>query len=131
MINNKKYIGKRTYRGNNILDDKYLGSGTVFKKALNKYGSNSFKKIIIAICDTEEDAYGYERTLIDSVGAVSSKEYYNLIEGHRDIPRVKADNVQIVMLDTSTGKYINRCNRHKKIIRITNKINKILGIGAV
>lgn len=128
MVNNKKYIGKRTYKGSNILNDKYLGSGTVFKKALNKYGANNFKKIIIAICSTEEEAYGYERTLIDSVGAVDSKEYYNLIEGHRDIPRVTADNVQIIMLDVSTGETIKykRKDNKSRINKIIIVINNIL-----
>ena len=127
IVNGKRYIGKRTYTGTNILNDSYLGSGTVLKKALNKYGADNFKKIIIAVCDTELDAYGYEKTLIDQLGAVHSKEYYNLIGGHDSIQKVDSKDVQIILLDTTTGQRVkcnktNKNTRTKKVIKLVNKI---------
>lgn len=127
LKNNKKYIGKRTYRGDNILDDNYLGSGKVLKKAIKKYGEKSFKKIIIAICKTEEDAYGYEKTLIEQLDAVDRKDFYNLSEGHASAPDITVDDVQTILLDASTGDRI-KCAKNRITSKITNIINRIIKI---
>ena len=37
-INNKIYIGKRKYKGENPLLDSYMGSGKLIKEAIKKYG---------------------------------------------------------------------------------------------
>ena len=40
-INNKIYIGKRKYKGENPLLDSYMGSGKLIKEAIKKYGKNT------------------------------------------------------------------------------------------
>ena len=47
LINGKIYIGQRIIRNQNNLDRWYLGSGTHLKRALNKYGTENFKRDII------------------------------------------------------------------------------------
>lgn len=46
MINGKKYIGKRLYDKRGIWKE-YLGSGVLLKRAIRKYGRQSFKRDII------------------------------------------------------------------------------------
>ena len=46
--NGKQYVGSH----NGEKDDKYLGSGRLFLKALNKYGQDSFKRKFIEECDS-------------------------------------------------------------------------------
>jgi hypothetical protein len=48
LINNKIYIGQSKY---NNCD--YLGSGSLLKKAIKKYGKQNFKKEIIEYCHTK------------------------------------------------------------------------------
>lgn len=47
IVNGKKYIGKHT----GYVDDNYLGSGSLLKKAISKYGKQNFRREIIVICD--------------------------------------------------------------------------------
>ena len=45
LVNSKRYVGQSTKSGRAW--DEYLGSGTVFRRALRKYGRSSFKKEIL------------------------------------------------------------------------------------
>lgn len=40
LVNNKKYIGQHYGE----VTDSYIGSGSILKKAIEKYGKNNFKK---------------------------------------------------------------------------------------
>lgn len=80
LINNKKYIGKRSCHCS-IESDDYMGSGVALKKAYKKYGRNNFRKNIIKICSSSDEAYLYEKYLIEKVHAYESKMYYNIAGG--------------------------------------------------
>lgn len=80
LINGKKYIGKRTCHCK-IEEDNYMGSGVCIVKAIKKYGRDSFKKEILKICNSEEEAYKYEREIIKSTKAYSNRMYYNIALG--------------------------------------------------
>jgi group I intron endonuclease len=43
ILNNRKYIGSHT----GYINDSYLGSGVILKKAIKKYGKNNFVKDIL------------------------------------------------------------------------------------
>lgn len=77
LINNKKYIGQHYGE----LDDSYIGSGNIFKKAVNKYGRNNFKKEILEICNTYEEVNYAERKWIEHYDAVKKDEFYNIAQG--------------------------------------------------
>ena len=77
LINGKKYIGKRTCNCP-IEEDRYMGSGTLLKRAIKKYGIDNFKKEIIQICESSEMAYIYEKLYTIQVNAWSNEKYYNL-----------------------------------------------------
>jgi hypothetical protein len=72
-INQKYYIGM--HQTENVNDD-YMGSGKLIKKAIKKYGIDNFTKEIIHIFDNEEDMKNKEKELV-----VINEMSYNLCEG--------------------------------------------------
>lgn len=72
-INNKYYIGM--HKTNN-LDDGYMGSGKLIKRAIQKYGIENFSKEIIFTYDNELDMRNKEKELV-----VLSEQSYNLCDG--------------------------------------------------
>lgn len=75
-INGRYYIGVRTCR-DPYNDPNYLGSGTVIKQAVAKYGKESFEKTILHVFDTFEEAVSKEVELID----LSDPKIYNVNKG--------------------------------------------------
>lgn len=77
IVNNKMYIGKDSKS-----DPKYLGSGTILKQAIKKYGKDNFEKIILKDnINNEIELNNWEDFYITFFNAVSSKQFYNLIPG--------------------------------------------------
>ncbi len=74
-INGKIYIGVHKTKDKN---DSYLGSGTLIKLAIKKYGINNFLKEIIYEASSEEEMFNKEYELVE-IG----KHSYNLMEGGR------------------------------------------------
>lgn len=93
LINNKKYVGKRTCSCK-IEDDNYLGSGILISRAISKYGEENFKKEIIKVFNTADEAFEYEEYLTIKLNVVSSEEYYNLKIGGKGkwIPMLGDEN---------------------------------------
>ncbi len=75
-VNGKYYIGMDTKN-----DPNYLGSGTILKKAIKKYGRQSFKKIILEFCDTVEQLREQEKYWIEIYNACTDRESYNISTG--------------------------------------------------
>jgi hypothetical protein len=73
LINNKYYIGKHQTKK---LDDDYMGSGNLLKRAITKYSLENFKKEILHIFDNEEEMNAKEKELV-----VICEESYNLCDG--------------------------------------------------
>jgi hypothetical protein len=71
--NGKFYIGKHQTKN---LDDGYMGSGKLIRRAIEKYGIKNFHKEILFIFESEEEMNAKEKELV-----VVSKETYNLCEG--------------------------------------------------
>lgn len=61
LFNGKIYIG---IHSTDKLDDGYLGSGVAFKHALEKYGKESFKKEILHMCSSRDEASTIEASLV-------------------------------------------------------------------
>ncbi len=59
-INNKLYIGKHS---TSKLLDEYIGSGSYLSNAVNKYGSDKFRRIELKFFLTAEDALLFESQL--------------------------------------------------------------------
>jgi len=73
LINGKYYIGKHQTED---LDDGYMGSGNLIKRAIAKYGIENFKKEILFVFDNEQEMNDKEKELV-----VVSEETYNLCPG--------------------------------------------------
>ena len=75
-VNGKYYIGMDTKN-----DPKYLGSGTILKKAIKKYGKESFKKIVLEYCNTIEQLRKQEKYWIEIYNACTDRGSYNISTG--------------------------------------------------
>lgn len=62
IINDKIYIGQ--HASEDIVNDTYIGSGDIIKKAINKYGRSKFKRTVLFEFDTLEEAYLKEKELV-------------------------------------------------------------------
>lgn len=72
QINQKFYIG--VHKTSNP-HDSYMGSGVAIKNAIKKHGIESFKKEILVITESKEEAYDRERELTVNYGQSSN---YNM-----------------------------------------------------
>lgn len=76
LVNGKIYIGR--HEGS---DDNYLGSGTIFKKALKKYGKENFKREILRYCNTLHELEIWEHVFIKKYHAQNPEIGYNIADG--------------------------------------------------
>lgn len=76
-INLKMYIGKDSKS-----DPNYLGSGSYLNRAILKYGSENFSKIILKDnIDSLEELCKWEKHFIDFFKADTNKAFYNISSG--------------------------------------------------
>lgn len=75
-INGKQYIGLCTRD-----DQNYLGSGTLIKQAIKKYGKGNFTREILEECDDFELLLEREIYWIEKFNAVHDNNFYNLSYG--------------------------------------------------
>jgi hypothetical protein len=72
-INNKYYIGKHQTKN---LNDDYMGSGKLIKRAIKKYGIENFIKEILFVFDNEKEMNDKEKELV-----LLNEMSYNLCYG--------------------------------------------------
>jgi GIY-YIG catalytic domain len=73
QVNGKYYIGKHQTKK---LNDNYMGSGELLKRAITKYGIENFKKEILHIFDNELEMNAKEKELV-----LVNESTYNLNQG--------------------------------------------------
>jgi hypothetical protein len=88
LVNGKFYYGKHS---TDNINDGYLGSGTLLKKAIQKYDKSNFSREILCFCDSESDVYELEELVVTQV-EVDDPMCYNLIPGGYIGPRLEGEN---------------------------------------
>jgi hypothetical protein len=73
-VNNKIYIGQDYFN-----DSNYYGSGTIFKKALNKYGKENFTKETLCYCSSDLELDEMETFWINELDAANKTIGYNIV----------------------------------------------------
>lgn len=86
QINNKFYIGVHKKNGRN-----YLGSGKLLKQAIKKYGRENFIRETLQEFTIEQDAYDYEKELVNEE-MIKNPLCYNLVEGGGHPPTFYNEN---------------------------------------
>lgn len=88
LINGKRYVGqtKRDKKGNWKY---YLGSGTILKLAIEKYGKENFKKEIIDIAFNKKELNRLEKYYTILFNSVDNDNWYNIIYGGRNTNKDK------------------------------------------
>ena len=106
-INGKIYIGKHH---TDNLDDGYMGSGKLIKKAIQKYGIENFTKEYLAFCDTEEKLNWLEKFYIKKYKA--REVGYNLTDGGDGTAGLKPWNKGVSQTECTKSKISNKLKGH-------------------
>lgn len=88
LINDKVYIGRHTTKN---LDDRYLGSGTLLKRAIQKYGKENFKVRHCCYCRDTKDLNQAEIYWIAYWDAIEKGYNVSLGGGHPNMPGVSLE----------------------------------------
>ena len=80
LLNNHFYIG---VHNTDDLNDGYMGSGKRLHIAYKKYGIKNFKKDIIIFFNSSDDAFEYEKQIVNE-SLVDDNNCYNLVNGGRN-----------------------------------------------
>lgn len=116
----KFYIGVHsTYD----IEDGYLGSGYLLKRALKKYGRGSFRREILHVCGTRDEAFAKERELVNRA-FVLQEDTYNLAEGGsgRSGPNRRSKNILIYDSDLQLVKSCGTSNEAARFLQTTGAI---------
>lgn len=94
-INGSYYYG---VHNTDNLDDGYIGSGTLLKHAIQKYGIENFEREIICFFDTMDQAFEHERNFVNEE-LIKNKDCYNIQVGGRYF-----NTTNMVVVKDETGK---------------------------
>ena len=95
-VNGHFYIG--AHKTSN-LEDGYMGSGTVLKRAIAKHGIENFHKEIIEFHGSQDAMYNHEKELVDA-DLVVRKDVYNIkLGGQGGFDYVNATNTPEYILE--------------------------------
>lgn len=91
MINGKRYLGQKNFDKKRSWE-KYLGSGSILKSAVKKYGKDSFVRNIIDIAYSQDELNQKEYDYSIFFNVVESDDWYNLMYGGRVVSGITRSN---------------------------------------
>src|SRR5574343_920872 len=92
-ITKKFYVGQ--HKTENI-NDGYLGSGSLLKRSIKKYGIENFKREILELCESKSHMNEREIYWIDKLNAKDLNIAYNITkggEGDRKSTRLNSSHI--------------------------------------
>jgi len=120
-INNKIYIGQHS---TDNLEDDYLGSGTLLKEDIKKFGKQFFKKEVISIFETWEEMDAKEAEIVD-IDFVARNDTYNCQLGGFSKKESNFNFLKFAKLGTLT--FLNKYRNDKEFKKMCDeKRNKML-----
>lgn len=81
LVNGKIYIGQHEVKGKKKLDIWYIGSGTLLRRAINKYGCENFKREVICKVYNQKMANELEEFFIKKYNSTDVNIGYNILSG--------------------------------------------------
>ena len=100
LVNGMKYRG---IHKTNKINDNYLGSGTLFIKAIKKYDKENFKRKILEFCDSYNELLEKEKIYVDEKW-VKNRTNYNIKTGGQSAGLLSNDS-KIKISNTLKEKY--------------------------
>jgi hypothetical protein len=79
LINGKTYVGKHSTEN---LDDGYMGSGKLLNQAIKKHGIENFRKHVVKMCESSEEAFDLEREIVNEQFVADENTYNLKLGGH-------------------------------------------------
>jgi len=102
LVNGKIYVGVHAASS---LKNSYLGSGTYLRQSIKKHGKDQFKKVILHICQTYDEALAIERHIVDKEFILRRDTYNSEIGGHGG--KYWTDKLRKKMSETKKALYEN------------------------
>ena len=129
LVNNKIYVGVHKSKS---LDDGYMGSGKVIKRAIKKYGIDNFKKDILEIFYTSESMYAKEKEIVTNEFVLREDTYNLLIGGKGGFDYINNNNLRVsdywnknpILHKIKSSLGGNNCFRRKSGVHNPNYIQK-------
>ena len=90
--NNKIYVGVHS---TNNLNDEYIGSGTALLAAIKKYGKNNFKREILNIFESRDEAFKLEECIVTQEFVVNENTYNTRVGGPSSVENHKISTKEI------------------------------------
>lgn len=77
ILNENFYIGKHS---TDVIEDGYIGSGLILRRAIEKYGKENFSREILQFCIDEVDLNEAEKKIL-TIETITDPKCYNIALG--------------------------------------------------
>jgi len=107
IVNDKIYVGVHNGQKQN-----YLGSGTLIKQAISKYGKANFKREILFSTSSKEEAFALEASIVNEE-FVNRSDTYNLAIGGFGGGCKHSESTKYKISKSNTGKILSKETKAK------------------